>query len=386
MSSIKRRVFCAFALWIFALSLGCKPSSRNSPTELRAAQPEPVPHNREADDLARFIAGIPGSPDSPFAALESTPAWEQHRRALDDAWKKAQGPLIEGIGDFGKTELASLRKSPVFYPFSGPDALTAVLDFPNSPTYVMVGLEPAGTLPTVAQLKKKDLATYLAAIRNTVASELGRSFFVTRQMDRQFRGQVTDGLLVPILHLLVRTHNTILGFRYVRLDDDGEVIGRASDYHAPGRIGNKGIEIEFRSDPDQAIHQLYYFSVNLSDERLRENKPFLEYISRQKGVVTLLKATSYMTHHKDFSIIRDQILANSTAVLQDDSGIPYRFFQANNWKVALYGDYRRPYGSFRWMEQPDLRKAYESGEAKPLSLRLGYGYSRITSNLLLAQR
>jgi hypothetical protein len=30
-------------------------------------------------------------------------------------------------------------------------------------------------------------------------------------------------------------------------------------------------------------------------------------------------------------------------------------------KVQLYGDYRRPYGSFRWFEQPDLRKAYESG-------------------------
>ena len=45
-----------------------------------------------------------------------------------------------------------------------------------------------------------------------MASELGRSsFFITRQMDHQFRGQVTDfGLLAPILQLLVRTGHTVL--------------------------------------------------------------------------------------------------------------------------------------------------------------------------------
>lgn len=33
--------------------------------------------------------------------------------------------------------------------------------------------------------------------------------------------------------------------------------------------------------------------------------------------------------------------------------------------------------------QPDLRKAYDSLGTKPLSVRVGYGYSRIASNLLL---
>ena len=113
--------------------------------------------------------------------------------------------------------------------------------------------------------------------RETMASELGRSFFITHQMDTQFRGQVTDGLLQPILQLLVRTGNRVVGFRYVRLDDNGKVIDREANYHAPGRFGNKGIEIEFQSSRDQSIHTLYYFTVNLSDERLRENKPFQTY-------------------------------------------------------------------------------------------------------------
>ena len=200
-------------------------------------KPDVVPHLRDADDVARFIAGLPGTAGSPFAGLESSDAWKEHRRLLDEAWHKTEGSLINGLQQFQQQELSAAipPATPVFYPFGGPDALTPILCFPQSPVYVMVALEPAGTLPTLPQIEKKGLPKYLAEMRNTVDSELSRSFFVTRQMDREFRGQVTDGLLLPILHLLVRRHNTILGFRYVRLDDQGQVIDRTTDYKAPTR-------------------------------------------------------------------------------------------------------------------------------------------------------
>jgi hypothetical protein len=386
----QRRFVRGLALCVLIFLCACGRSAPQVVSRDNAAKPDTdtVPHLRDADDAARFIAGLPGTPGSPFAALETTEAWSEHRRLLDEAWHKAEGSLISGLQEFQQKELneASLQASRVFYPFGGPDALTPILCFPQSPTYIMVGLEPAGTLPSLSQIEKRGVPKYLAEMRETVDSELSRSFFVTRQMDRQFRGQVTDGLLLPILHLLVRRHNTILGFRYVRLDEHGQIIDRAADYKAPTRYGNKGVEIEFRGDSEPSTHKLYYFSVNLADDRLTENKPFLTYLPRLKGSTTLLKATSYMTHRAEFSLIRDQILANSAAILQDDSGIPYRYLQTSAWKVQLYGDYNRPYGSFRWLEQPDLRKAYDSGGTKPLSFRVGYGYSRITSNLLLARQ
>ena len=85
-------------------------------------------------------------------------------------------------------------------------------------------------------------------------------------------------------------------------------------------------------------------------------------------------------------MIRDSVLANAANILQDDSGIPYRFFQSDSWDVQLYGEYAQPYGGFRLMEQPTLRKAYDESPVKPLALRLGYGYSKIASNWLLARR
>jgi hypothetical protein len=349
---------------------------------------EPVPRDRYADDVGRFLAGLPARADSPLAKLQENPAWVTHRRELDSGWTKVENERLPIMSSFQKAEFASspAATSRVFYPFSGPDALTVTVFFPQSPVYVMVGLEPAGTLLRPERLEGKDLATYLAATRSTLATELDRTFFVTHQMDLQFRGQVTDGLCLPIMELLVRSHHTILGFRYVRLDDSGEIVERPSTYRGSGKNWNTGVEIEFLSDNDQSDHKLFYFSVNLSDDRLKENLPFLSFLSRLQGSTTFLKATSYLIHQPGFSIIRDRVLQESGAVLQDDSGVPYHFYLSPNWRVQLYGEYDRPYGPFRYLQQPDLRNAYLTQKPRPLPFRIGYGSRYIPSNLLFATR
>jgi len=93
-----------------------------------------------------------------------------------------------------------------------------------------------------------------------------------------------------------------------------------------------------------------------------------------------------MIHQPEFSIIRERVLSESAAVLQDDSGVPYHFFLSPSWRVELFGQYVRPYGSFRWLAQPDLRNAFLTQNPRPLPFRIGYGFKRIPSNLLFATR
>jgi hypothetical protein len=346
-----------------------------------------LPESREADDAGRFLAGMPGKPGSAFSELEQQEAWKVHRADLDRAWKSTEDEMLPGMREFQARELndPATQQAIAFYPFSGPDALMLTVLFPHNPVYVMVALEPTGTLPKPKNFERKDLDHLLAEVRDSVGSELVRSFFITRQMDHEFRGQVNDGLFPPILHLLVRTNHTILGYRNVRLDDKGNIVERADSWHSPGRIGNRGVEIEFQSDDDGSLHKLFYFSVNLDNDHLKEDPQFLAFVGNLKGMATYFKATSYMTHRPEFSMIRDAVLASSTVVLQDDSGIPYRYF-AKPWQVQLFGSYSRPYGSFRWLEQPDLRKAYETTGPKPLTFKIGYGFSKAPSNLLLARK
>ena len=348
-----------------------------------------LPPRREADDTARFMAGLPGKPESPYLELESHGEWKDHAKRLDAAWVRAEKVLLGGLDDFQKQELndPAIQNAPVFYPFSGPDTLLVTYAFPHSPTYVLVGLEPPGTLPTPAsidkQLEKRKMTEYLGDVRETVASILGRSFFITKQMDSQFRGQVTDGLLMPILELLVRSNYSISGFRYVRLDETGQVVDREPK---PGQATDKGVQIEYISDTDHSVHTMYYFTLNLADERLKENKPFQTYIASLKGFNAAFKATSYMTHHREFSVIRSLVLDNANTIVQDDSGMPFKYLTPDTWKVQLYGKYTQPFGVFKYWAEPDLAKAYTDTTVKPLPFRIGYGYSVIPSNELVARR
>jgi len=372
---------------LLTLPLSCASDVQNQKPAVKSPV-EAVPQDHYPDDVGRFLAGLPVRAESPIAKLEDSPAWAQHRKDLDTAWSKVLNERLPVMRTFQKDELASQRTvgSTVFYPFSGPDTLTVTVFFPQSPLYVMVGLEPAGTLPSPQQLQQKDLTNYLAETRDTVASELQRSFFITHQMDTQFRGQITDGLCLPILELLVRSNHTIFGFRYVRLDDHGQIVERPANYRGTGKNWNKGVEIEFRTDDDQSMHKLYYFSVNLADDHLKENPAFMTYLASLQGAATFLKATSYMLHQPGFSMIRDHVLSESAAVLQDDSGVPYHYYLTPSWRVVLYGDYTQPYGSFRYLVQKDLRNAYQTQKPRPLPFRIGYGFRAVPSNLLYATR
>src|SRR5579862_5281950 len=239
---MKRTLFL-LPLAVFLAACSHQAPAQIQPAESAKPSADAIPHQRDADDAARFMAGIPGNPGSPFREFEDDPAWQEHRRVLDDVWSKADSSIIQGLRTFQSKELGGqLDPATVFYPFGGPDVLTVSLFFPRTPSYVMVALEPAGTLPTVAQIRKKVLRDYLGAVRETVASELGKSFFVTREMDREFRGQVTDGLLTPILLLLVRSDHNILGFRYVRLNEEGKISERAGGVPVNAEHPNKGVE------------------------------------------------------------------------------------------------------------------------------------------------
>ena len=289
--------------------------------------------------------------------------------------------------EFGKTELSGppIDGATIFYPFGGPDALTMQVLFPGHSKYVLVGLEPPGTLPSVKDLTKKSLNTQLTNIRGSFGALVRKGYFITQYMDQQYRGQVLNGLFPTILVLLARTDHTILGFRFVKADADGRLIDREERYKSKDLDWNTGVEIEFQDDKTKALQKLYYFGVNLADARLGKNKAFLNYLDSMGNVVTYMKATSYMPHHKDFEVIKNKIQSASLAVIQDDTGIPYRQIDQSKWQVTLYGKYDKLFNPFTPYQQNDLRAAYLEN-AKNLPYNIAYGATKTPANLLVAKK
>lgn len=327
---------------------------------------------------------------SPFSDLLSTQAWQDHRRMFDSLWERFDQDRRPMLQRFQKSELSvpQLQRPTVFYPFGGPDILTASIFFPSTRTFILVGLEPPGSLPTKELVAKKNPQEYLPRIRRTIYSLLYRSFFITEAMDKQIRGQITDGVLPLLLIELVRTGNTVLGYQHVEINDEGNLVPWDTPNEPPTTKRNHGVVIEYRADGRKESKRVIYLSVNLHDSVFSSNRAFRKFMENQQPVATFFKAASYLPHQKGFGQIRDYVLNISSGVIQDDTGIPFRYWDPAKWQVQLYGKYTQPYGSFRFMVQPDLRKAYSDGGAqvKPLGFYIGYGYGRAPSTMVRAIR
>jgi hypothetical protein len=103
-------------------------------------------------------------------------------------------------------------------------------------------------------------------------------------------------------------------------------------------------------------------------------------------VKTYLKSASYLLHNAYFSEARNSILKNSNLVLQDDSGIPIRYFDNEKWNRQLFGTYDKPINLFKTRFQEDLKLLYDSTDKekiKPLQFGIGYDYKPNESNLML---
>jgi hypothetical protein len=322
--------------------------------------------------------------------LEAEAGWTSYAKNINELWSLYENRRKPGMQKFQKSELvgAPVDGSPIWYPFSGADALTMLTYFPGHETYVMAALEPPGMVPRPEDFRAEELGKTLPGIGSTLESLLSKSFFVTREMDRQLRGQLTDGITEPVLILLARLNYRILSHTYVQVDDSGKLVTRATDSKRAAFGRNRGIALEIQRDGEPAA-MLYYISLNLDNAHMKDNSGFAAYVASLGKASTMLKATSYMLHSDSFSIIRDMILDRSALIVQDDSGIPWRFFQTENWQVQLYGDYIKPFGKdFAFRAQTDLREAYEAQRAKvkPIEFRMGYGAGRVTSNLQVARR
>jgi hypothetical protein len=82
------------------------------------------------------------------------------------------------------------------------------------------------------------------------------------------------------------------------------------------------------------------------------------------------------------------ILSKSKSILEDDTGIPYKYLPGDKWNVSLYGVYENPVKDFSGVFQADLLKAYQDtmhNKPKKLPFSLGYHWGSNKQNLIKAQ-
>jgi len=340
------------------------------------------------EDAARFLAGLRGRPDGCFASLERTPTWQAYAGQLDRAWSELEQHQIQPVREFQKRELSAIpsNTSFLFYPFSGPDVLYPRLFFPNCRLVVMVGLEPVGSLHVLYSYREANIESALRGWSQSLSSLFRRRFFVTGEMNREFRGRVADGLLPMILLLLVRSGHRIDRMVYGQLSPSGKFVAEGDPAPGAEKLPDAGVEIEFHQESEATTRTLYYFSTDLA-KGFGQDPRFARFLRRLGPSDTLIKSASFLPHWSMCDAVRDFILQNSNLILQDDTGVTFRQLKALNWDVQLFGQYSHPDRPFQREYQPDLAKAFHvKANVHQLDFSLGYGAGRRQSSLMLAQR
>jgi hypothetical protein len=329
-----------------------------------------------ADATAKFLAGLPVR-DTPLESYSQDQAWADHATEFDHAWAKLEKSQLAKIRTWAPEFLgdAYAERCPMFYMFSGPDFLYAQAFFPNASTYILCGTEPVGAIPDIPKVPRAVLHSSLGNLRKSLNSVLSFSFFITKDMKVDLTQTQLSGTL-PILYVfLARSGCRIESVESVALDKAGEF--------ATGKGTTPGVKIRFfgANGRDQT---LYYFTTDLGNWGIKAQPGFMKFCEQQGQGVSLLKAASYLMHEGGFSDVRDFLLRRSKLILQDDSGIPHRYFPPEKWLIRYCGNYVGPIDLFKKYPQPDLATAHKSSHPVPIEFGFGYQWHSSRSSLMIA--
>jgi len=203
---------------------------------------------------------------------------------------------------------------------------------------------------------------------------------------------------LPVLLLFASgLGHTVEQVRPVTIDERGQLCFKPGE-GAPGKYrrvagidvpetGIRGIQIQFLDGADGNSKAILYLQLELKNQTLSDSKPEGKFLTGLKGRNAMLKSAVYLLHGSNYSKVREFILASSDLILQDDSGIPYRYFQRLDWEETLFGAYTRPQplgGLVNPPQQPLLAQRYALG-SHPLPFPYGYGalWGQGQSNLML---
>jgi hypothetical protein len=372
-----------------------------------ATEKPPSPAGKSPDyravynHYARFIAGMP-VPQGELAAFQSRPAWVEYSRFIDQSWRNLNKRLLIPERGWAERELGAAASSggTVFYPFSGPDFANVNTFFPRARTYVLVALETLGEIPKFAGMNDGQFKSYLQSMKNSLRDLLNINYFISAHMDAEIERTEIKGVLPVLLFMLARSNAQVLDVRYWTMDLEGKVqefpaIGTtAREFPALGTTdldlhNIQGIRITFDAAGSKGNHpqSLYYFRLDLSNGSFDRNRSFLSFLRGLGPFTTFMKSASYVMFDDKVSAARQFVLDQSRYIVQEDSGIPLKYFEQPLWTLRFHGRYVKPISAFSQKHQEALASVYKADKKiKPLPFGFGYYFNPGEANLMFAEK
>jgi hypothetical protein len=337
------------------------------------------------NDISAYLAGKVLADNSHLAEYTQNSEWENYAKEIDQSWENFETEKLSLIKPWIDTEVADIQKETrhAFYPFSGPDFVYLYAFLDKSDYYYLFGLEPAGVVPDISKIGTQR-NSFFAALNNAIKDNLNLSFFITKSMKEQMNNEQIKGTIPVLLFFMARFDLHVQDIKAAEINENGElVVKKTESLEELNQTLENIVEISFVKKGENTLKKLYYFSMNIRNDGFEKNPENEKYLrSLPKDMTSFVKSSSYCMHEEKYSRIRDIVLSHTKYLIQDDSGVPFRFFENSNWDFSFYGEYSSPIPVFRHFTQEDYKKEFNS-KKKALAFRFGYSDP---SNIFVAKR
>ena len=169
----------------------------------------------------------------------------------------------------------------------------------------------------------------LQDVRSAFRDIFERNYFITSYMTKQLttpwmRGTVP--VMATMMALMNRQHHENRADRFVS----------GTDPSLRSRRRQKTASVDARrcasnsSIQTTGTQQLYYVSLDATDKALEFYPDFMNWVSSIQAGDGIIKSASYLLHDNQFAKTRSMLLEAADVVVQDDTGIPYRYSSARS--------------------------------------------------------
>jgi hypothetical protein len=372
-----RFLFCICLLVFSSCNLNSDQSQQNSNSSKNTIALTESPKNSTDSLQNQFALWLSG-----LNVQDSSLLYQNYSTSINKAWQKVEKTKLKPIFAFRDSFIPETHKfSTLFYPFSGGDFLYAHTFFPDVDTFILVGLEPAGTWFSNDSLSPEQQENYLSNLNQSLffSNELG--FFRTLSMEKELNQTLLNGTLHPILFYLSRLGFVLQRILPQTISPEGSLIP------ANDSISHFVNTLEFSPPNSKKKKILIYISQDLSNLGLKSRPGFLRFIQQKDSFAVFLKAASYLLHQSSFTTIQKFILDSSHAILQDDSGLPLRNLRKNFDHIQVFGEYTKTISLFNSFYQDDLKSLFQdSSQVKNPGFIIGYNQKFRQTNLIFAQK
>jgi len=320
--------------------------------------------------VARILAGLNVDP-SELGSLD-TAATERHIERVERHWQRWEDEIGAPMAAWRDENLTYNAGERVFYPFSGPDFITAHRLYPNASHYTLVAKQSAGRVPDLEARNPGFRA--IARLFDENTEQFGRiGFFVTAELNDQFsRGSaVVEGLTPMIMVMVAREGYTVQRVEPIRINDDGtDVMLHDGDW------GNRRTwdSARFTTTRDATGEEVIvdYVYLDLANSNLDDAPTELAWLNRVAQARVVFKAASHLPQYETFSTVVGAILDNAISIVQDETAVEYSTLN-ERFETRLFGAFDVPNRNFSRRLQRSLAAAFdERDDAVPLDFTYGY--------------